>query len=923
MKEEANKVSKEDKKDSSEEKKAKKAKKSDGKTKTDESSSKAKGRKADAMGEVGADAEKKPRTEKRGKKREAEDEGTKSKLAEAEKRTINSSTHHKEWQAYKRWIKNKKRFPASLATRVQSEEGRNSLFKDYVENEGDTAKITAKHLQSLEEKSSNECRYGFRSEKWIHDQHGTDKGNKIIQRKKEQGLYVEDPECPGENLWFVLISLDVSNVQQFKKITSMEISGAASPEVLKAFTDQGGVLSGEGLKGATTSDGAMKKAVGFMQTACGGSGKKPRKPKGGDNKEEDGKGGEKVVAKTWEEKAGALITKILRDANTCRDNAFKLKPLEMSSELIKHLKAVEIQLQRAASKLQDLVNKGCKKGKHYQPIVDEVDQLTQLAKEKIQLAKALVRAAENAKKTDKKEVKENEKTEKPTGPIQITLPVPELSFRILEEARGHRWSLGEIKTPFFIFGDLWWYERHSHLDLDSVEIPYLKEVVNEEGDTELKLVDHKVAILWPWDVFHFMDQRNALEGWIADKPEKASLKVSEYWHKVRGEDFYSTLQLTEPERTVPIVFHVDGVRIYKQQESWIYSYSSMTKKGGSTVENKIVLCLVRDALVAKPQTHDALAKIVACVCTVLQTGRYPCKDFYGQDWPAGSKEAERANSEFASGWRGAFSAFKGDLQARVMIHKLCRNYMANLCCEHDFAGKLLTYGDFGPAAAWKHTRLTHSQFIELNPPNKQTAWVAVPGWRKERNLDENRVPYAPLRFNLARFGKESWGEKPELTTQYKAMIVKHLIYWSHAWLTEEGAESDILCTSYALAQFQYKLDTSPDWLSPNDKRETVDAGFAFLQFYQRLAFKNLRSPKQQYKLTPKFHYFCHLVEYIDKSARNVRYEHCYADESLMGQMARICNKCHALTLERTAMHRYRVMLDLIVLGSDQDDPEGP
>lgn len=57
--------------------------------------------------------------------------------------------------------------------------------------------------------------------------------------------------------------------------------------------------------------------------------------------------------------------------------------------------------------------------------------------------------------------------------------------------------------------------------------------------------------------------------------------------------------------------------------------------------------------------------------------------------------------------------------------------------------------------------------------------------------------------------------------------------------------------------------------------------------------------------------------------KDLRYEHCYADESLMGQMARICNKCHALTLERTAMHRYRVMLDLIVLGSDQDDPEGP
>ena len=59
----------------------------------------------------------------------------------------------------------------------------------------------------------------------------------------------------------------------------------------------------------------------------------------------------------------------------CRDNAFKLKPLEMSDQLIDYLKALETKLQGAARQIQELVNKGKNKWKHYKDITEQVGLL--------------------------------------------------------------------------------------------------------------------------------------------------------------------------------------------------------------------------------------------------------------------------------------------------------------------------------------------------------------------------------------------------------------------------------------------------------------------------------------------------------------------------------------------------------------------
>ena len=62
------------------------------------------------------------------------------------------------------------------------------LFEEYVEAKGDVKQIILNHKQQLCEAQRSQIRYGLRGEKWVPDTHGDTKGEKIIQRKKSQGL---------------------------------------------------------------------------------------------------------------------------------------------------------------------------------------------------------------------------------------------------------------------------------------------------------------------------------------------------------------------------------------------------------------------------------------------------------------------------------------------------------------------------------------------------------------------------------------------------------------------------------------------------------------------------------------------------------------------------------------------------------------
>ena len=55
-----------------------------------------------------------------------------------------------------------------------------------------------------------------------------------------------------------------------------------------------------------------------------------------------------------------------------RDQAFKLKPLSLSSDLIEQLKACATKLGKLAETLQGLIHKGKNKNKHYKTVMIEV-----------------------------------------------------------------------------------------------------------------------------------------------------------------------------------------------------------------------------------------------------------------------------------------------------------------------------------------------------------------------------------------------------------------------------------------------------------------------------------------------------------------------------------------------------------------------
>ena len=484
---------------------------------------------------------------------------------------------------------------------------------------------------------------------------------------------------------------------------------------------------------------------------------------------------------------------------------------------------------------------------------------------------------------------------------------------------------------------------------------------------------------------------------------RLSPSSQEYWHRLRHEDFVNDLDLTRPDLTIPLVWHCDGVKIFKSQKAWVYSYSSILKKTHNSLANKMVLLVVRDGALVKYKTHDCIAGLIAFACKTLATGCFPLMDVNGSPFAENSLEASRAGQPFTrDGWRAVFSGFKSDLEARVQVHKMTRNYMANNICEHCCAGKDIPFTDFSSEAAWRLCRFSHEEFLMMNPARRQSAWVDVPGWRKERNLEDllhtlhlgvaccsvagllidhlqcksphltldglddelarsfthyrdwcrkNKLGGTSMRFTRLRFGREKWTSLPELS-QYKASTVKLMIYWVQVFLMEDGdpfGHEDRKHCAYSLAKFQWMLDVNGAWLSRQNALETADFGFSFLLFYQRLALRCQGEPKKCYKLVPKFHYFCHLCEYIERTHRNVRlgklcvvqgqtdrvfkmlqafvatrarYEHCYADESLMGQLSSISSSTNAMTMEKVTMHRYRVLLDLF-LGPDMIVSEIP
>ena len=234
--------------------------------------------------------------------------------------------------------------------------------------------------------------------------------------------------------------------------------------------------------------------------------------------------------------------------------------------------------------------------------------------------------------------------------------------------------------------------------------------------------------------------------------------VTEYWARHEHTPFFKRLGLppSDMPKTVPLAFHADGVRIYKRQKAYVYSCSSMCRKGPS-LSTKIILLAIKEGIMIKDKTHDDIGKLMGHVCEVLRTGCFPHADENGDPFPENTLQGRRAGRSFAGGWKCSFSAWKGDWEARVQVHKLPRNYSCTYICERCPAARndYFNFGDFRPEASHMQIRFDHSQYLLLNPPGRTSSWTAVKGWSIDRNLED---------FVFLRVRKQ----KPERLTRVKS-----------------------------------------------------------------------------------------------------------------------------------------------------------
>ena len=268
-------------------------------------------------------------------------------------------------------------------------------------------------------------------------------------------------------------------------------------------------------------------------------------------------------------------------------------------------------------------------------------------------------------------------------------------------------------------------------------------ITNHDGD-EVEIMKD-TAVLWPWDFFAYLWGSGKFNQWVSDDPHQSGAKTTEYWTHCEGLEFFNRLGISTEQygSCVPLFFHTDGVKIYKNQKAWVYSMSSACRKGPS-MSTKFVFILVRDNMLVKNKTHDAIGRLVGYMVETLMTGCFPELDHEGNAFPPGSPASERAGRPFAAGWRMAFAGFKGDWEARVIVHKLTRYYRTTFICEHCMASYRddFTFADFRVDANSQTLRFTHDQFLAMNPANDQSSWTTVRGWTKDRNLEETFVCFS-------------------------------------------------------------------------------------------------------------------------------------------------------------------------------------
>ena len=194
-------------------------------------------------------------------------------------------------------------------------------------------------------------------------------------------------------------------------------------------------------------------------------------------------------------------------------------------------------------------------------------------------------------------------------------------------------------------------------------------------------------------------------------------------------------------------------------------------------------------------------------------------------------------------------------------------------------------------------------------------------WAKDRNM---QLGIGTL--TMARLGrpKYRYWPMPALDTRIKAARTRTLFAFT-AWLMERLVGSDALDTAAKMmhgkmrAACCWSLDVALSAWNVND--EVVMATPAVEEVtwlcrlhsasYQWLAAHCLTERRLLYKIRPKTHYFCHMIDTFEKTEICLMHMSTFGDEDFMGKVRGICQGCHGGTYMVAWARRYALKRALL------------
>ncbi|CAK9092949.1 Nipped-B-like protein B [Durusdinium trenchii] len=354
-------------------------------------------------------------------------------------------------------------------------------------------------------------------------------------------------------------------------------------------------------------------------------------------------------------------------------------------------------------------------------------------------------------------------------------------------------------------------------------------------------------------------------------------------------------------------------------------------------------------------------------------GEAPAVGFENEAFAEKSFRGKLAVSKaLAKNWRACYFSFKADLKARHEIHGFKNWYQCAQICESCMARKDvrsppgLNFRNFDPnSAAWMETMIDHPTFIAMGG---SSPWQCMEGWTLAtttwdwmhnvylgvgrdllgsglRLLIERGVFGPNPRLNevlsevqaqmvrdcrqrglpLPKKPALAWtsiggdDDYCEMSSKFKAVHIKRMVWWL-AFKSQEAADSNmddrVLQTfatcAYALQRCIEIQDGGGLVLSLEEAEECYSSLILHLRTYSWLASFHWEERRLLFRMRPKHHILYHQALQLKEWRINQSVFHCFDQESFLGKIKNICQKCHGRSATRQIYNRYLLCVAMML-----------